>query len=134
MIRELRLAYCVALLCRVLEVSTSGYYTWFKRPDLTIRQGEEMRLELEIHAAHMDQKFEASAPNQIWLTDITYIPTLEGWLYLAGHKDVFTGEIVGYAMAERMTKYLVSTSLLRALATKRALHARVSGGSSEDGN
>ena len=67
----------------------------------------------------LDQKFEASAPNQIWLTDITYIPTLEGWLYLAGHKDVFAGEIVGYAMAERMTKYLVSQSLLRALATKR---------------
>jgi len=49
-IRELRLAYCVALLCRVLEVTTSGYYAWFKRP-LTIRQREEMRLELEIRAA-----------------------------------------------------------------------------------
>jgi transposase InsO family protein len=66
----------------------------------------------------LDQKFEASAPNQIWLTDITYIPTGEGWLYLAGHKDLFTGEIVGYAMAERMTKNLVIQSLLKALVTK----------------
>ena len=56
----------------------------------------------------LDQKFEASVPNQIWLSDITYIPTGEGWLYLAGHKDLFTGEVVGYAMSERMTKNLVS--------------------------
>ncbi len=55
----------------------------------------------------LNQKFEASAPNQIWLSDITYIPTGEGWLYLAGHKDLFTGEVVGYAMAERMTKNLL---------------------------
>jgi transposase InsO family protein len=67
----------------------------------------------------LDQKFEASAPNQIWTSDITYIPTGEGWLYLAGHKDLFTGEVVGYAMAERMTKNLVSQSLLRAIAAKR---------------
>jgi len=67
----------------------------------------------------LDQKFEASAPNQIWLSDITYIPTEEGWLYLAGHKDLFTGEVVGYAMAECMTKNLVSQSLLRAIAAKR---------------
>ena len=67
----------------------------------------------------LNQKFEASAPNQIWLSDITYVPTGEGWLYLAGHKDLFTGEVVGYAMAERMTKNLVSQSLLRAIAAKR---------------
>jgi len=67
----------------------------------------------------LDQKFEASAPDQIWLTDITYIPTGEGWLYLAGHKDLFTGEVVGYAMAERMTKNLVSHSLMRAVTAKR---------------
>ena len=179
MIKELRLAYCVSLLCRVLEVATSGYYVWVKR-SLSTRQKEEERLELEIRAAHtrtrqtygpvrlqrdladngvvvgvhrikrirkklgircrqkrkfkattdsrhslpvvdnlLHQRFEASAPNQIWLSDITYIPTGEGWLYLAGHKDLFTGEVVGYAMAERMTKNLVSQSLLRAVDAKR---------------
>jgi putative transposase len=66
----------------------------------------------------VNQQFKAAAPNQIWLTDITYIPTEEGWLYLAGHKDVFTGEIVGYAMGPRMTKNLVSQSLFRAVAAK----------------
>ena len=51
MIRELRLAYCVTLLCRVLEVTASGYYAWVKRP-LSTRQREEMRLEVEILASH----------------------------------------------------------------------------------
>jgi len=67
----------------------------------------------------LNQQFKAAAPNQIWLTDITYIATEEGWLYLAGHKDVFTGEIVGYAMGPRMTKNLVSQSLFRAVAAKK---------------
>lgn len=67
----------------------------------------------------LNQSFEATAPNQIWLSDITYIPTEEGWLYLAGNKDVFTGEIVGYAMGARLTKDLVSQSLFRAVSTKR---------------
>jgi len=67
----------------------------------------------------VNQQFEATAPNQIWLSDITYIPTEEGWLYLTGHKDIFTGEIVGYAMGARMTKNLVSQSLFRAVAAKR---------------
>jgi len=67
----------------------------------------------------LSQRFKASRPNTVWLSDITYVPTDEGWLYLAGHKDLFTGEIVGYAMGERLTRNLVSQSLLRAMATKR---------------
>jgi len=67
----------------------------------------------------LDQNFVVTSPNQAWVTDITYIPTAEGWLYLAGHKDLFTGEVVGYAMGERMTKNLVSQSLFRAVSAKR---------------
>jgi len=67
----------------------------------------------------LDQKFVASAPNRVWVTDITYVPTTEGWLYLAGHKDLFTGQVVGYAMSHRMTKSLVSQSLFRAVTSKR---------------
>lgn len=66
----------------------------------------------------LNQQFQVAEPNKVWLSDITYIPTEEGWLYLAGHKDLFTHEIVGYAMGERMTKNLVSESLLRALEAK----------------
>lgn len=67
----------------------------------------------------LQQQFRATAPDQIYVTDITYIPTEEGWLYLAGHKDLFTGEIVGYAMGKRLTKSLVSESLFRAMAARR---------------
>ena len=67
----------------------------------------------------LKQRFEATEPNKAWVTDITYIPTEEGWLYLAGHKDICTGEVVGYAMDSRMTRELVSKSLYRAVAMKR---------------
>jgi putative transposase len=67
----------------------------------------------------LNQRFKVSEPNKVWASDITYVPTDEGWLYLAGHKELFTGEIVGYAMGERMTRNLVSESLFRALSVKR---------------
>jgi len=49
------------------------------------------------------------------LSDMTYIPTDEGWLCLVGHKDLCTRKIVGHAMGERMTRNLVTESLLRAV-------------------
>src|SRR5512139_1276582 len=67
----------------------------------------------------LNQEFKPTVPNEIWLSDINYIPTEEGCLYLAGHKDLFTGEVVGYAMGNRITKNLVSQSLFRAMAAKR---------------
>ena len=176
---ELRLKYPVRMMRRIMNVSASGYYAWVDRP-LSKRAQEEVRLELEIKAAHqrnrqtygperlqrdlaehgvrvgvcrirlirqklgirckqkrrfktttnsahrlpvadnlLGQQFKVSQPNAVWVSDITYIPTDEGWLYLAGHKDLFTGELVGYAMGERMTRNLVSQSLFRALRAKR---------------
>jgi transposase InsO family protein len=163
----------------MLGVSASGYYAWQDRP-LSKRAQEELRLEVEIKAAHkrtrqtygperlqcdlaehgiqvgvcrikrirtklgirckqkrkfkattyskhnlpvtenlLNQQFQVAEPNKVWLSDITYVPTDEGWLYLAGHKDLFTHEIVGYAMGERMTRNLVSQSLFRAVEAKR---------------
>ena len=67
----------------------------------------------------LGQQFKVAAPNKVWVSDITYVPTDEGWLYVAGHKDLFTGNIVGYAMGERLTRNLVSQSLIRAVAAKR---------------
>jgi transposase InsO family protein len=66
----------------------------------------------------LEQNFETARPSIAWVTDITYVPTDEGWLYLAGHKDLFSGEIVGYAMGARMSKNLVSQSLFKAVAAK----------------
>jgi len=67
----------------------------------------------------LDQKFTAYAPNRIWTSDITYITTDEGWLYCAAHRDLFNGEIVGYALGSRLARDLVITSLLMAVARKR---------------
>ena len=53
------------------------------------------------------------------MSDLTYIWTDEGWLYLAGIKDLFSGELVGYAMSERMTRTLVMQALFGAVALKR---------------
>lgn len=69
----------------------------------------------------LDQTFTPTVPNQVWVTDITYIPTAEGWLYLAGVKDVFTCEIVGYAMSERMTQELTARALSQAAQQKRPM-------------
>ena len=53
-------------------------------------------------------------PNQVWVSDITYIKTEEGWLYLAAVMDLFTKEVVGYAMSERITRDIVIGALLMA--------------------
>jgi len=177
--RQMRLNYPLPLLGHMLKVSLSGYYGWVDRP-LSKRAREELRLELEIKAAHrrtrqtygaerlqhelaeygvrvgicrlkrlrrklgircqqkrkfkattnsmhklpvaqnlLGQRFKVRAPNKVWVSDITYVPTDEGWLYLAGHKDLFNGEIVGYSMGERLSKNLVEESLLRAVSSRR---------------
>ena len=64
------------------------------------------------------QTFLATRPNETWVTDITYVPTTEGWLYLAGIKDLFTCEVVGHAMGARMTTALVSQALGAAVRAK----------------
>ncbi len=67
----------------------------------------------------LNQDFTATAPNQAWCGDITYIANDEGWLYLAGRKDLFSVELVGYAMSERMTNHLVMQASFRAVASQR---------------
>jgi len=79
----------------------------------------DSRHNLPVAANLLGQRFGASWPNKVWVSDITYIPTDEGWLYLAGHKDVFNAEIVGYAMGERLTRNLVRESLLKAISNRR---------------
>ncbi len=63
----------------------------------------------------LNRNFVVESPNRVWLSDITYIPTEEGWLYLSSHKDLFNNEIVGYSFGDRMTKELVMNSFLMAV-------------------
>ena len=97
------------------------------RRELGIRCRQKRKFKATTNSKHnlpvaenlLDQTFTPSAPNEVWVTDITYIPTGEGWLYLAGVKDVFTCELVGYAMSERMTQELTGRALFRAAQQKR---------------
>jgi transposase InsO family protein len=61
------------------------------------------------------QASKATAPNQIWVADITYIQTQEGWLYLAAILDLYSRKIVGWAMSERIDTLLVLQALAMAL-------------------
>lgn len=63
----------------------------------------------------LKQEFCASAPNQKWVSDITYIETFEGWLYLASIVDLFSRKVVGWAMADHMEASLVDNALQMAL-------------------
>ena len=179
LIKTLRPHYPLAVLCRVFDVSRSGYHAFATRAP-SKRAQENNRLEVAIQAAHvrtrrtygperlqpelqadgfkagvgrikrlrqklgirckqvrrfkattnskhnlpvapnrLDQKFEARRPSETWVTDITYVATVEGWLYLSGIKDLCSGEIVGYAMGHRMTTDLVGRALFQAVAAKR---------------
>lgn len=70
---------------------------------------------LPVAPNHLEQNFEADAPNQKWVSDITYVWTDEGWLYLAVVLDLYSRLVVGWAMAERMTATLVCDALRMAL-------------------
>ena len=63
----------------------------------------------------LKRDFSADRPAQKWLTDITYIPTREGWLYLAAILDLYSRRIVGWAMSERMTADLTTNALKMAI-------------------
>ena len=67
----------------------------------------------------LNQDFTADGPNQKWVTDITYIDTAEGWLYLAPVLDLYSRMVVGWAMADHMETSLVEDALCMALARRR---------------
>jgi len=67
----------------------------------------------------VERQFRPSAPNVLWLADITYLRSWEGWLYLAAVQDAYSRAIVGWSMAEHMRSELVSDALQMALARRR---------------
>jgi putative transposase len=166
-------------MCRVLEVSESGFYAWRKRP-VCQRQREDAQLTEEIRqefSAHcgrygsprlhaelrdrgrsvarkrvarlmreaglcakrkrrqalttrrdpshpvapnlLNREFTAEAPNQKWVTDITYIPTMQGWLYLSVILDLYSRMVVGWSMSGNCDEKLIERALDQALARRR---------------
>ena len=67
----------------------------------------------------VDRAFLATAPDRLWVADITYLRTWEGWLYLVAVQDVFSRRIVGWSMADHMRSELVTDALQMALAQRR---------------
>jgi putative transposase len=161
----------VATMCRVLEVSPSGYYAWCVRPPSAraLRDGELLERIVAIHAESrstygaprvqaelraqgvsisrkrvarlmrqagvrgvsrrrfvvttvrdkdavpapdlVQRDFEAGGPNQLWVADITYIPTWAGFLYLAVVLDAWSRRVVGWAMATHLRTEVVLEAL-----------------------
>jgi putative transposase len=64
----------------------------------------------------LDQHFNTDSPGKVWVADITYIWTSEGWLYLASIMDLYSRKIIGFNMGPRLTKELVIVALKRAKA------------------
>jgi putative transposase len=173
--------YPVSVLCRLLEISKSGFYAWLHRPPsrhalIDLQLGDRIEAihrrsrstygrprihaelieegirvsgkrvarlmrERSIHGASrrptvittrrdrdarpapdlVDRRFVADAPDQLWVADITYIPTWSGFLYLAIVLDVFSRRVVGWAMADNMRKELVLDALNMAVFRRRPL-------------
>lgn len=179
-IEQHREEWPITVMCRVLEVSRSGFYAWRVRPESARSQRhQELVAEMEeIHAdgdlknygsprmrdelvsrghtvsentvarlmrAHglraaggrkfrvttdskhslpvaenvLDREFAQESADRVWVSDITYIWTREGWLYLACVLDAYSRKIVGWSMQERMTKELVLDALRMALGRRR---------------
>jgi putative transposase len=178
-ISEEKVAFPVAVLCRVLAVSTSGYYASCERPrSARARRDEELshrvaaahlaskrrygspRVHAELQAAGervgrkrvarlmrerklaartrrrfrattnsrhnfpvapnvLKRDFTASAPNEAWVTDITFLWTAEGWLYLAVILDLFSRRVVGWATSQNVDRHLALAALDKALALRR---------------
>lgn len=89
-------------------VSTPKYRPKCERPEI-----------VETRNLLLQKDFELSTINQVWHVDITYVPTGEGWLYLAGVIDGFSKRIVGYAMAEHMRTDLVMQALRGAVKRRK---------------
>ena len=68
---------------------------------------------------HLSRAFEVEAPNKVWVTDITYIRTHEGWLYLAVVLDLFSRQVVGWSMQPRIDRELAIGALLMAVWRRR---------------
>jgi transposase InsO family protein len=74
---------------------------------------------LPVAPNRLKQQFKADRVDQIWLTDITYVPTTEGWLYLAVVLDLYSRRIVGWAMSDTLHRQLVIDALKMALAVRQ---------------
>ena len=84
-----------------------------RRRGLPVDRG--LRPLVGIAANVLDRQFDASAPNQKWVADFTYIWSAEGWLYLAVVLDLYSRRVIGWSMKPEMTSQLVADALMMAV-------------------
>ncbi|MFZ0219508.1 MAG: DDE-type integrase/transposase/recombinase [Candidatus Aquirickettsiella sp.] len=87
---------------------------WMRKAGIECKQRRRYRITTTqsqhnlLVANILNREFTVSSPNRIWLGDITYLWTLEGWLYIAALLDLFSRRVIGWAMANHMRETLVS--------------------------
>jgi transposase InsO family protein len=96
----MRRASIVPKTVRRFRITTDSRHTWWVAPNL------------------LGRVFSAPRPNVCWLTDITFIPTREGWLYLAVILDLYSRAVVGWAMGNRLDRWLAINALNMAIAQR----------------
>jgi len=67
----------------------------------------------------LNQNFKTEKPNMVWTSDITYVPTSEGWLYLAVVLDLYSRQVIGWAMSERLSSDFVIKALYHAIGRRK---------------
>ena len=93
-----------------------GLYSRIKRKFIVTTDSDHI---LSVAENLLDRDFTATAPNRKWVADITYIPTKQGWLYLAVVLDLFSRRIVGWSMSDTIDSTLVQDALRMALLHRR---------------
>ena len=109
-LRALSIAGCSETVRRVMK--RLGFSAHIKRKYVVTTDSDHF---LAVADNLLDRDFAATAPNQKWVADITYVPTQEGPLYLAAVLDLFGRRIVGWAMSEHIDETLVSSALQMAI-------------------
>ncbi|MDD4276187.1 MAG: IS3 family transposase [Clostridia bacterium] len=98
-----------------------------------IRAKTKKKFKITTHSAHsypispnlVNMDFRASEANKVWVSDITYISTREGWLYLAVILDLFSRRIVGWSMWDRLSKQLVMDAFLQAVGRRGSVQGLI---------
>jgi len=108
-----------------LLVSRTRIVRLMRQIDLKVKTKRKFRLtttdskhHLQVASNLLNREFKAIAPNQKYVGDITYIPTREGWLYLATVIDLFGGKIVGWSIDTHMKSSLVNNALTMAIKSR----------------
>jgi putative transposase len=115
---------CADLNANGVKCSTRTVSRWMKKAGLRAKLTRKYRIttdskhKLPIAPNRLERQFTVDKPNTVWVGDITYIQTSQGWLYLAVMIDLFSRQVVGWQVSDRIDQQLVNDALLAALANR----------------